>query len=148
MKDKTYAQACPVSLQKIDKHFIKFYSGSVLFVLIFTLLTPYKFAMYAITVDFFIRVFFGVRYSPLCYIITHFLQITALKPVLVDSGRKKIAAQVGFIFSLLISLCCIFHFHSIMQALILLFSTAILIDLIFDYCLACKMQSLWQKFKF
>ena len=146
IKKISHTKACPVSLEMIDKHLIKMYSSIVLAVLIFTLLTPYKFALYAISVDFFIRVFVGIKYSPLCKLLTYTLQITAIKPILVDSGRKKIAAQVGLLFSIIISTCCFLHFHVLEQIFIGLFITAILLDLLFDYCLACKMQSLYNKY--
>ena len=136
-------QACPVSYEQVDKHLIKVYSSIVLSVLFFTLLTGSYLLMYLITLDFIIRVFAGIKYSPLCKLLTSSMKISRLKPVLVNAGTKKIAAQVGLFFCLSI---CLFHllgWQLLAQIFIFMFITAISIDLLFNYCLACKMQSLY-----
>jgi len=136
-------QACPVSYEQVDKHLIKAYSSLVLFVLFFTLLSGQYLLMYLITLDFIVRVFAGIKYSPLCKILTSSMRISAIKPVLINAGTKKISAQAGLIFSCLI---CLFHlvgWQWVSIVVALMFITAIAIDLIFDYCLACKIQSLY-----
>ena len=136
------AQACPVSHSSVDKHLIKAYSSTVLIVLLFSLFTASHLPLYLITIDFMIRVIIGIKYSPLCNILTYTLRIMPLKPLLVNAGSKKIAAQVGLVFCILI---CLFHwlslpFYAIVTTLMFIF--AISIDLLFDYCLACKLQQL------
>jgi len=136
-------KACPVSYEQVDKHLIKAYSSVVLLILLFTLITGNHVLMYFITIDFIIRVFAGIKYSLLCNLLTTSMKITSLKPVLVNAGAKKIAAQIGLFFCIFI---CGFHlagWASAAKLFTLLFSTAIAIDLIFDYCLACKLQSLY-----
>jgi len=141
------AASCPISLKQVDKNLIKLYSGFVVSLLILSLFIPCKIGIYLITIDFFIRVFIGIKYSPLCNIATKSLKIVAVKPILIDSGRKKIAAQVGFAFSVGISFAFLLGYDLISTLLTSMFIFAILIDLIFDYCLACKMQSLYFKLK-
>ncbi len=136
-------KACPVSYHQVNKNLIKAYSGIVLTVLSYTLLTGQYWAMYLISLDFLIRVFAGIKYSPLCNFLTAILKITPLKPVLVNAASKKIAAQVGLIFTFSI---CLFHllgFELVSHLFICMFMFAISLDLIFNYCLACKMQSLY-----
>ena len=136
-------EACPVSFQQVDKHLIKAYSSIILFVLVWTLITGNYIGMYLISLDFLIRVLAGIKYSPLCNILTRLMKITPLKPLLVNAGSKKIAAQVGLFFCVAI---CSFHFlgwHLLAQLFILMFIAAIALDLLFDYCLACKLQSLY-----
>ena len=136
-------QACPVSYQQVDKHLIKAYSSIVLLVLFFTFLTGNYWLMYLITLDFIIRVFAGIKYSPLCKFLTSSMKVTRIKPVLINAGAKKIAAQVGLFFCLFI---CLFHLSGwtlLTNIFLGMFITAISIDLLFDYCLACKMQSLY-----
>jgi len=141
---KSYkTQACPISYEQVDKHLVKAYSSLVLSVLLFSIFTGRHLLIYFITFDFLIRVFAGIKYSPLCKFLTHSLKITSFKPVLINAGTKKISAQAGLIFCLSI---CIFHLLNWqLPALLtsLLFAVAISIDLIFDYCLACKMQSFY-----
>ena len=139
-------QACPVSYEQVDKHLIKAYSSIVLFVLLFTLLTGHYWLMYLITLDFIIRVFAGIKYSPLCKFLTSSMKQTRIKPLLVNAGTKKIAAQVGLFFCLSI---CLFHllgWQLPAMLFLMMFITAISLDLLFDYCLACKMQSIYLNF--
>ncbi len=136
-------KACPVSYDQVDKHLIKAYSSIILIILGYTFFTGNHWAMYLVTLDFLIRVFIGIKYSPLCNFLTAFMNITPLKPILVNAGTKKIAAQVGLIFALSI---CIFSFlgwQTASNVFIIMFALAISLDLFFDYCLACKMQSLY-----
>jgi hypothetical protein len=139
-------KACPVSLKQVDKHLIKLYSSFVLLVLSLSLITDFRIVIYLITLDFFIRVFIGIKYSPLCIILTKSLKITTIKPVLIDSGRKKIAAQIGFSLSIIISFSYLIDYSIITYSFTSIFIFAIALDLIFDYCLACKMQSIYLKF--
>jgi hypothetical protein len=138
--------ACPVSFEQVDNNLIKIYSGFVLTMLLTSLIVPCQIGVYLITIDFIIRVFIGIKYSPLCKIITKSIKIVALKQRLVDSGRKRIAAQVGLLFSVLISLSFLAGLSTISTVLTLMFIIAIALDLIFDYCLACKLQTLFNTY--
>ncbi len=136
-------EACPVSYQQVNRNLIKAYSSIVLIVLVYTLMTHQYWAMYLISLDFFIRVFAGIKYSPLCNLLTAMMKITSLKPVLVNAAIKKIAAKVGLIFAIGV---CAFHlagYEFLSDIFIYMFMFAISLDLVFNYCLACKLQSLY-----
>ncbi len=136
-------EACPVSYQQVDKHLIKAYSSIVLVSLLVCLFFNYHFAFYFITLDFAIRVFAGIKYSPLCNLLTRAFKITALQPILVNAGSKKVAAKVGLLFSVIISISYLINWIFVAKLFIVMFIIAIALDLFFDYCLACKMESLY-----
>ena len=146
IKQINKAAACPVSFEQVDKKLVKVYSSFILAILVLSLFMDCKIGIYFITVDFLIRVFIGIKYSPLCIIVTKSMKIAKIQPLLIDSGRKKIAAYVGLLFSVLISITFIFDYYLISKILTSIFIFAISLELIFDYCLACKMQSLYFKF--
>ena len=135
--------ACPVSYDQVNKNLIKVYSSMVLIILAYTLFTKQYRAMYLISLDFMIRVFAGIKFSPLCNFITAMMKITPLKPVLVNAATKKIAAQVGLIFALVICITHLSGYDLLSSLFIYMFMFAIGLDLIFNYCLACKLQSLY-----
>ncbi len=135
--------ACPISYEQVDKHLIKAYSSIVLIALLTCLFFDFHTLFYFITLDFAIRVFAGIKYSPLCNLLTRFFKVTALQPVLVNAGSKKIAAKVGLIFSIIISLSYFMGWIITAKIFILMFIIAIALDLFFDYCLACKMESFY-----
>ncbi len=143
---KKKVTACPVSYEQVDKHLIKTYSSIIFIVLLISLLTNNYIGMYLISIDFMIRVFIGIKYSPLCNFLTSFLQITPLKPKLVNAGTKKIAAFVGLLFSILVSVFSVLGFYLLAKIFIFIFLFAIGLDLFFDYCLACKMQNLYLRY--
>jgi len=141
--DHNKVVACPVSYSQVDKKLIKAYSSIVLIVLAVSLFLNNHIGLYLITIDFIIRVFVGIKYSPLCNFLTLGMRISHLKPKLVNAGSKKIAAYVGLFFSLMITLAYVFSFSTMAICMTVMFMAAILLDLLFDYCLACKMQSIY-----
>jgi len=141
-------KACPVSHEQVDKRLIKTYSSIVLSALLICLIFDYHLFFYFITLDFAIRVFAGIKYSPLCNFLTRLFEVTSLQPVLVNAATKKIAAKAGLLFSVMISLSYFAGWFLTAKFFMFLFITAISLDLFFDYCLACKMESLyWNYFK-
>lgn len=143
---KQKVEACPVSYDQVDKNLIKSYSTIVLLVLIASLVFNYQIGLYFISIDFVIRVFIGIKYSPLCTILTRTLHITPLKPLLVNAGSKKIAAQIGLLLSVLVNISYLLGWIMAAKMFSVIFIFAISLDLIFDYCLACKMQSLFMTY--
>ncbi len=140
-------KACPTSFEQVNKNLIKAYSSIVFIILIYTFATGKHWAMYLISLDFLIRVFAGIKYSPLCNFLMASLKITPLKPVLINAASKKIAAQVGLLFCIMI---CVFHWIGlpVMASIFtILFALAIFLDLFFEYCLACKLQSIYLTYK-
>ncbi len=136
-------EACPISYDQVNKNLIKAYSSIVLIVLAYTLITRYFWAMYLISFDFFIRIFAGIKYSPLCNLLTGMMRITPLKPVLVNAATKKIAAQVGLIIAVGVCVTHLLGYDLLSSLFIYMFMFAISLDLFFNYCLACKLQSLY-----
>ena len=141
--DNNKVVVCPISYSQVDKHLIKAYSSIVLIVLAVSLFLNNHIGLYLITIDFIIRVFIGIKYSPLCSFLTLGMRVSHLKPKLINAGSKKIAAIVGLFFSVLITLASVFSLPTMAVCLTLIFMFAIMLDLVFDYCLACKMQSLY-----
>ena len=138
--------ACPISYSQVDKHLIKAYSSIVFIVLAVSLFLNNHIGLYFIAIDFLIRVFIGIKYSPLCNLLTSAMRVTHIKPALINAGTKKIAAIVGLLFSVMITITIIFSLPIVAKLLTVMFMIAIGLDLLFDYCLACKMQSLYLSF--
>ena len=134
-------QACPISIEKVDKYLLKSYAGIVILFLVFFLF-GYRIPFVFITLDFIVRVVFGIQYSPTCFMIRYAFRILHIKPRLINAGPKKFAASVGLIFSLIVSISCYFGFFIVANIFAVMFLIALLLELILNYCLACKMQSL------
>ncbi len=135
-------KACPVSIEKVDKYLLKSYAGIVIIFLglfLWGMRIPFIF----IAVDFLIRVVAGLKYSPTCFVLRSLFGILHVRPSLINAGPKKFAAVVGLFFSIAISVSFILGHGRLADGLAVFFLIALLLEVFANYCLACKIQSLF-----
>jgi hypothetical protein len=139
-------KACPISIDRVDKYLLKSYAAIVVLFL-FLFLIGYRIPFVFITADFIIRVFFGIKFSPTCFMIRYVFSLLHIRPRLINAGPKKFAAYVGLVFSLSILVSCSFEFFTIANVFASMFLVALLLELVLDYCLACQMQTWYLSMK-
>ena len=135
-------KACPISIDSVDKYLIKAYAGIVILFLVLFLI-GFRIPFLFITVDFLIRVVFGIKHSPSCFFLRFIFSLFHVKPKLINAGPKKFAANVGLTFSLLVSFSFLANFILLANIIASMFLLALLLEVIVDYCLACKLQSIY-----
>ncbi len=138
-------QACPVNYKQINAYLIKFYSTIVAAILMMYLFAGWKWPVYFLAVDFFIRITAGIRYSPLCIFLNTMMKYLNIKPREVDASTKVFAARVGFMFSLLLGLSVFLHWHLVSLITGTVFLLAVLAEVMLDFCVACYLESLFIK---
>ncbi len=139
-------QACPVGYKKVNVYLIKFYS-SVIAIFLFTFLFfGWKVPIYIITIDFAIRVFFGIEYSFVCKILNFVLKTLQIQPKEIDAKSKAFAAKVGLMFSFMLSIALLWNAHTWATVIAIIFLTAVLFEVVLNFCAACYMESLWRKY--
>jgi len=146
MKTTIHGEHCPVSLERVDRNVVKVYGGIVLSVLVLFLFTSHRWVVVPLVVDYGLRVFAGIRYSPVCILIRAVLKVSHIKPRMVDSERKRIAARFGLAFSLLTAVFYFAGYPLVSVVIASVFAVAVGLDLMFDFCLACLMHSWYRKF--
>ena len=134
-------QSCPISTDKVNSSLTKVYSIFTFSVITIFLFSPFKEIIFISTVDFIIRIFFGIKYSPICTFIKFGLKVSNVPVHMVNAGPKKFAAKVGMLFTVLISVGVVFNFPMLSVISAGIAFVAIGAEVFFDYCLACTIHS-------
>lgn len=135
------AQSCPISTDRVNSKLTKIYSFFTFTIVSISLFTPFKEIIFLSAIDFMIRIFFGVKYSPVCTAIRFGLKVTNAPVNMINAGPKKFAAKVGFVFTLLISAGVIFNIPTLSIVAGAIAFLAMGAEVFFDFCLACTIYS-------
>jgi len=136
---KKRASSCPISNTKVDERVARLNGLVSLFFVLGGMYLPMLWMIIAI--DFFVR-----SINPKSSLVSKFnrllLSLFKGKPVLIDAAPKKFAAVMGLGMSLLLII-----FHSIpfamgQTAVLWVFMVAILMEVIFKYCIGCKIYAI------
>ena len=100
-------KSCPVDLKTVDKNMVRSNAFFVFVIIMIYLLTGNPVLILIILIDFAIRVFPGVKYSPVSRIIKYLLRKASIKPQLIDAWPKIFAAKIGLMLAIIIT---VFHF--------------------------------------
>ncbi len=137
-------ESCPIVNERVDEKLVRI-NGLIVFIGLFLFVFfSIKWVILIITADFAIRVFFGVKSSPLCTGIKWSLNKAHTKPHLINAGPKKFAAKVGLTLTSIISLLYIFNFTEASQILGIISLFAVGAEVFFNYCVACKIYNIIQ----
>jgi hypothetical protein len=127
---------CPISTLRINRNVVRItgflmaamialyaYSGFIYFVIV-------------IAIDYFIRAFIPVSYSPFSWLACQVARFFGLPERQTDKAPKIFAARVGFLFALATVALYFIHPTSSLIVGLLLMSFALL-ESIFDFCVGC-----------
>jgi len=128
---------CPIVTETVDTKLIKANALFVLIILSASLLLQIPSLIFIVAVDFSIRVFFGVKNSPVCRIISRSLKIMNIKQYKVNAGPKKLAAKFGLAFSFIIIFFQLMDFPNVAIIITMVFIVLTALEVFFSYCLVC-----------
>ena len=138
-------ESCPIVNERVDEKIVRL-NGLLVFIgLLSFVFFSYKWLILIVTADFFIRVFFGLKNSPICSFIKLGLDKTHSKPHLINAGPKKFAAKIGLFLTSTLSLLYIFNFETAGQVLGIISLIAVGAEVFFNYCVACKVYNIIQR---
>ncbi len=127
---------CPIISETVDIHLIKANASFVLAALVLSLF--FNWLILVIAIDFAIRVFLGVKNSPLCMIIRKSLNAMNVKQHKVNAGPKKLASKFGFVFSLIIIALNILNLPIAVISVTSIFIVLTSLEVFFSFCLVCE----------
>ena len=137
-------ESCPIVNERVDDKLVRI-NGLIVFLGLFLFVFfSIKWVILFITADFAIRVFFGVKNSPLCTGIKWSLNKAHSKPHLINAGPKKFASKIGLTLTSIISLLYILNFPEAGQILGIISLFAVGAEVFFNYCVACKVYNVLQ----
>lgn len=131
---------CPISFQRISNNVVRITGFMMALMISLYAATGLNYFLMVITVDYFIRAFTALKYSPFSWL-GHQLAVSFNRPdKQIDKGPKLFAARVGFLFAATATgLFYLFPSASLTVALALMgFAT---LESVFDICVGCLVYS-------
>ncbi len=90
----------------------------------------------AITIDFFIRAFTSLKYSPFSWLANQVVRLFKLKEIQIDKAPKIFASRVGFLFAL--ATVILYYFHPTISLIVgLSLMGFALLESVFGFCVGC-----------
>ena len=129
---------CPISFKLVNERAAQINAAlTVLFILLF-LFTTYKWLIFILSIDFFIRGFLNPSYSFLGVISRTILRIFKVEPLMINAGPKIFAAKIGFIFCCTIAVFYFLNFQAASYTIGYVFIFFAGLEATFRFCIACK----------
>ena len=131
--------SCPIVKERVDENLIRLNSGIIFTTLVLFVMTPAKWLIFAIAADFAVRIFLGVKRSPVCFALKKALNTFNVEPCMINAGPKRFAAKLGLGFSLMISLLCLFQMTDTAMIAAAAMSVIVGLEAFWRYCVGCKL---------
>ncbi len=92
---------CPISTEKVDENQVRVTALGVVAIMGAFFMTGYVIFPALLAVDFFIRAFTKLKYSPLSWLSHLFVNSIETSPVWIDKAPKVFAARIGLLLALI-----------------------------------------------
>lgn len=139
------SQTCPLLFRQVDSTISKISAAVVMTGVIIYLITMQKWIIFFTILDFILRLYGYKKVSPIFQLSNGIQKLFRLPVYLEDAGAKRLAAIFGLFFMIGIVVSdfagCLIGIWIIAG----IFISCVLLDLLFDYCIACKVYSTAKK---
>ena len=92
---------CPVSTERVDENRVRVTAFGVVILMGVFFLTGNPVFPAILAVDFYIRAFTKLKYSPLSWLAHLFVRITGTQPLWIDKAPKMFAARIGLLLTVI-----------------------------------------------
>lgn len=131
---------CPVSPLRVNEKVVRIVAALVILLTTSYLLTGSLFFVLLLLLDFYLRAFTKLPYSPLSWLGKQLSAWAGQREILIDKAPKIFAARVGFLFTLAILLLAYLHPPSSLVVGGVLIGFAML-EVVFNLCVGCLVYS-------
>lgn len=138
------AQACPINFTTVDETTSRIISLLTMTAVLAFVLSEVKTVLIVLGIDLLVRLYGDKKMSPLFHAASWIKQLLKLRSYNVDGAAKKVAGHFGLIFILLLLLSALTGNILLMNIVAGIFVACLLLDVLFGYCLGCKMYHLYQ----
>ncbi len=129
---------CPISLKQVNERVVRINAALATLTMGIFFLTPNKWIILALAIDFVIRGFLNPSYSFYSAVSRNVLRILKVKPFWVDAGPKIFAAKLGFVFCCIIAASHLLNFWILGLVAGVVFLLFAVLEAIFGFCMACQ----------
>ena len=141
------ASACPLAFRTIDGTIARLNALSITLLLIVYALTFNVLFLSLLAVDFIIRIYGVKKYSPIYQISIGLKKLFNQDSMMVDAGAKRLAAQLGLVFTGLLLITHFLGLTLLTHIIISLFLLCTGLEFFFAFCVGCEIYFLIQKFR-
>lgn len=135
---KSFAQLiCPVSPERLDENRVRVTALGVVFIMGAFFVTGNALFPALLFVDFSIRAFTKLPYSPLSWLAHQFVKAIGTKPVLIDKAPKIFAARIGLLFTFFTTLASLFGFSLLAYILGTTLVLFAFLECGLNFCMGC-----------
>lgn len=128
---------CPVSKERVDENRVRVTALGVVAVMGAFFVTEKALFPALLVVDFFIRAFTKLPYSPLSWLGHIIVRMAGTRPVFIDKAPKVFAARIGFLLTLIITVATLLNLallSYIVGATLVLFA---FLECGLNFCMGC-----------
>ncbi|MDP8299310.1 MAG: DUF4395 domain-containing protein [Candidatus Tantalella remota] len=136
------ARACPTVNFSVDEKTARIGAFFTLILMLVFIFTPWKWIIFVLAADFFLRVFLKGKGNPLAVLNRRMAKALELEPSLVNAGPKLFAARIGFICCVLIAILYIADLMTVAYALSVMIALFASLESFLGYCVGCRLYSL------
>ncbi len=140
------SKSCPIEYKTVDKNIVRVNAMIIFSFLLLFVVTFNPAILIMIGIDFVIRVFPGLKYSPICFVIKKVLRLSGIKPHRINAGPKRFAAKIGLGFTVITGVGYALGLHTTVLIISLIFMIAVGMEAFFNYCLACELYPYFKKY--
>ncbi len=139
------SQTCPLLFRQIDSTIAKLSASFVMSGVVVYLITMQKWILVFLILDFLIRLSGYKKMSPIFQLSITIQKLFKLPVRLEDAGAKRLAALFGLFFMIGMLVADTGGWSIAVWVIAVVFMSCVLLDLLFDYCIACKVYSYAKK---
>jgi len=127
---------CPISKETANKSVVRLTGFLIATLIALYALSNSVYIIIVILIDFIVRAFTSLKYSPLSWVATQIVKVLHLKPIIIDKAPKIFASRVGLLFS--ITALAVYPLNpQISLILLLILMVFALLEALFDFCVGC-----------
>jgi len=140
------AQSCPLAFRQIDGSIARLNALSVFLLLSLFVFDTNPLILLFLGVDFTIRLYGNKSLSPVFQVSKVIKKLFSLRSEMVDAGAKRLAAHFGLFFVLLSLGTNLAGLSLLMSSVVGVFLFCLSLELLFGYCIGCKIYFIYRRF--
>ena len=131
-------EVCPISSIQVNERAVQINAALAALSMLLFFVTPFKWILLILAVDFLIRGFLKPAYSLYSAVSKTLVRMFNIQPAMVNAGPKIFAARIGFVFCCATAIFYWMDFQFLSLCLGSIFMLFAALEAIFRFCVACK----------
>jgi len=139
------ARSCPKSFKQIDGTIARINATFITLFVILFLITSNEVILYALTLDFILRLSGFKSFSPIFNLSSSIKKLLHLKTKMTDAGAKRLAAIFGLSFMLIMAIFSNFELDIALYVTAAILLSCSSLEVLFNYCVGCEIYHIYKK---